>query len=488
MAPLQLFPDLPVPRHDVPATELGPLPHAPETLFSLLDRRPHESLLLSGGDHPLSRHSFIGLDPFLVVTSHGANASLFSLPEGTRQDLRIDPFDLLHRLLAIHPTEPTLKSPREGPPFRGGGIGYLGYELGRFIERLPGSAPNDLGIPDLYFVFYRSMLSYSHRDKAYRLYDSGPLAPRAEGARNRHTLERILRCTSQPTPPPGTHTPSTLPLDLRSAFTREGYVEAIRRALHHIVEGDIYQVNLSQRFHTSYNGDPYGLFLELFRINPTPFFAYLDPGPFQVISSSPERFLFLQNGEAETRPIKGTLPRGTTEEADLANRQQLMQSTKNMAELSMITDLLRNDLGRICRYGSVRVRETALLEAYANVFHLVSVVTGTLPPDKGCVDLLRATFPGGSITGCPKIRSMEIIDELEPTARCVYTGCIGYLGWDGTMDMSIAIRSLIKKGSDLYFQVGGGIVYDSDPQLEYEETLHKAASMRKALERTCRST
>jgi para-aminobenzoate synthetase component 1 len=151
----------------------------------------------------------------------------------------------------------------------------------------------------------------------------------------------------------------------------------------------------------------------------------------------------------------------------------------------MITDLLRNDLGRICEYGSVRVREAALLEAYANVFHLVSVVTGTLPPDKGCVDLLRAAFPGGSITGCPKIRSMEIIDELEPTVRSVYTGSIGYLGWDGTMDMNIAIRSLIKKGNDLYFQVGGGIVYDSDPQLEYEETLHKAASMKMALEKTC---
>jgi len=465
--------------------DLGPLPPGPEHLFPLLDPRPHEALLLSGGDHPLSSHSYMGLDPFLVVTAFGKDVSLLRLPEGTSSRLRIDPFELLRHLLDLCPQEIARDEP---VPFRGGGIGYLGYELGGLLERLPGKAVNDLHLPDLYFVFYRSVLSCSHRDGRYRLYSARfeGQEPHRDNTTHDPVRERILRNADRPVEIPRTRSPSTLPLDLQSPFSRERYMEAIRQARRYIVEGDIYQVNLSQRFHTPYNGDPYGLFLELFRINPAPFFAFLDAGSFQVLSSSPERFLHVRKGEAETRPIKGTLPRGNTEESDRANRKRLMQSVKNRAELAMITDLLRNDLGRICEYGSVRVREAARLEAYANVFHLVSVVTGTLPPEKGGVDLLRATFPGGSITGCPKIRSMEIIDELEPTARSVYTGSIGYLGWDGTMDMNIAIRSLIKKGNDLYFQVGGGIVYDSDPLLEYEETLHKAASMKEAMERTCR--
>jgi len=476
---------LPAPLPEPWFSDLGRLPLPPELLFPLLGPRPHETLLLSGGDHPLSRHSYLGLDPFLVITARGREIALVRLPGGASHAVGMDPFDLLGQIAGQGPRGP---APAGSPPFWGGGIGYLGYELGRLVERLPGKAVNDLGLPDLYFVFYRSVLSFSRRDGAYRLHSLRLREPDPAGAGHGHAAvrERVLRAAARPAEAPGSRAPSTLPLQLRSPFSRSRYVEAIRRALHHIVEGDIYQVNLSHRFHTPYNGDPYGLFLELFRINPAPFFAYLDAGPFQVISSSPERFLQVRGGEVETRPIKGTLPRGDTEAADRMNRERLMQSAKNRAELAMITDLLRNDLGRVCQLGSVRVREAARLEAYANVFHLVSVVTGTLPPDRGCVDLLRAAFPGGSITGCPKIRSMEIIDELEPTARSVYTGNIGYLGWDGAMDMNIAIRSLIKKGDDLYFQVGGGIVYDSDPLLEYEETLHKAASMKLALERTCR--
>jgi para-aminobenzoate synthetase component 1 len=279
---------------------------------------------------------------------------------------------------------------------------------------------------------------------------------------------------------------STLPASLKSHFSRSEYVRSIERILRYIEEGDIYQVNLSQRFHTPYDGDPFGLFLRLYEINPAPFFAYLNAGPFQIMSSSPERFLELRGDRIETRPIKGTLPRGRTPEQDQINGQELLQSEKNRAELAMITDLLRNDIGRVSAYGTVQVQDEARLEAYTNVFHLVSIVTGRMAEGKDLVDLLRATFPGGSITGCPKIRSMEIIDKLEPTVRSVYTGSIGYLGFDGSMDLNIAIRTLIHKGKDLYYQVGGGIVYDSDPQAEYEETLHKAASMREAVASTCK--
>jgi len=469
-----------------PAAELeglGPMPIGPERLFPRLHPEPHEALLLSGGEHPLSHHSYIGLDPFLLVTATGNEATLVRLPEGASRRLRIDPFDLLGPILDQH----RQASPGGAPPFWGGGIGYLSYELGRLLERLPGKALNDLNLPELYFVFYRFVAACSSHDRTFRLFG---VRPRDEGepafdARRTRVRERILAAADRAVPDPAFRR-STLPLQLRSLFTREQYLGAIRKALHYIVEGDIYQVNLSQRFQSPYNGDPYGLFLALYQINPAPFFAFLNPGPFQILSSSPERFLLLRDREVETRPIKGTFPRGGSPEADRKNGQRLLRSEKNRAELAMITDLLRNDLGRVCEYGSVRVREPARLESYTNVFHLVSVVTGTLPRDIGCMDLLRATFPGGSITGCPKIRSMEIIDELEPTVRSVYTGSIGYLGWDGSMDLNIAIRSLIVQAPLLYFQVGGGIVYDSDPMTEYEETLHKAASMKEALEKTCR--
>ncbi len=462
---------------------LGTLPLAPEHLYPLLDPLPHEGLLLSGGNHPLSCYSYMGLDPFLVVTASGDDVTLLRLPEGTSHHLNTDPFDLLQELLQMYRQDPV-----EGaPPFWGGGIGYFSYEMGRLLERLPCETLNDLHLPEFYFVFYRSVLTFSHRDRTYQLFGvrlNGEEEP-PDGPRREQTRKRVLAGADRTVP---TDAPqrSTLPLSLQSHFTREQYMEATRKALDYIVEGDIYQVNFSQRFRTPYNGDPYDLFLTLFQINPAPFFAYLNPGPFQILSSSPERFLFVKDGEAETRPIKGTLPRGRNPEEDRENSERLLRSEKNRAELAMITDLLRNDLGRVCEYGSVRVREAAQLETYTNVFHLVSVVTGTLARDSGRVDLLRATFPGGSITGCPKIRSMEIIDELEPTVRSVYTGSIGYLGWDGTMDLNIAIRSFIVQEPDLYFQVGGGIVYDSDPLAEYEETLHKAASMKQALEKTCR--
>jgi para-aminobenzoate synthetase component 1 len=454
----------------------------PEVLFPALGPGPHEALLLSGGDHPLSRHSFIGLDPFLILRARGRNVLLESLPEGRIETRLADPFDILRGILATY----RLEAGPGFPPFRTGGIGYLGYEMGRHIERLPCTAVDDLGLPECYFAFYRSVLAHDSIRSAYALFTLD--LPRAEadpeGAGHESTLARVRRGLDSSGPARAWRT-SSLPLSLRSHFTPAEYTRSILRILRYIEEGDIYQVNLSQRFHTPYNGDPYGLFLRLYRINPAPFFAYLNPGPFQIISSSPERFLCVRGDGIETRPIKGTLPRGKNPQEDRANGEELLRSEKNRAELAMITDLLRNDIGRVCAYGTVRVEDAARLEAYANVFHLVSIVTGRMAAGKDLTDLLRATFPGGSITGCPKIRAMEIIDELEPTVRSIYTGSIGYLDFDGSMDLNIAIRTLIYKGDDLYYQVGGGIVYDSDPQAEYEETLHKAASMREAIASTC---
>ncbi len=462
---------------------LGASETPPERIFPALGQDRHASLLLSGGSHSLSRFSFIGLDPFLVLTARGRRLSIESLPEGRCREFDGDPFECLRTVLSRF----CLTAPREGfeeTPFVAGAIGYLAYELGRHLEKLPAAALDDLGLPDMYFAFYRAILCHDRIRNAYSLHWLDPVdagsAPNWACRRAKDHEDR-LRDLLASGPPTKTFRQNSRSPVFHSNFTKGAYLDAIHRALEYIRAGDIYQVNLSQRFRTSYDGDPWGLFLRLYEINPAPFFAYLDTGPFQVISSSPERFLMVRGDRVETRPIKGTLPRGSTPEADAQLGRELLASEKNRAELAMITDLLRNDLGRVCAFGTVTVDEEARLEAYTNVFHLVSVVSGRLAPGRDRIDLLRATFPGGSITGCPKIRAMEIIDELEPTVRSVYTGSIGYLGFDGSMDLNIAIRTLIRKGPDLFYQAGGGIVFDSDPELEYEETLHKAASIRKAI-------
>jgi para-aminobenzoate synthetase component I len=270
---------------------------------------------------------------------------------------------------------------------------------------------------------------------------------------------------------------------LASVFSRAEYLSAVEAVRRYIVDGDVYQVNLSQRFQAPFAGDPFDCFATMYAANPAPFFAYINAGDHQIVSTSPERFIQLSNGSVETRPIKGTRPRGATPAEDDGLRTELSESAKEDAELSMIVDLLRNDIGKVCRPGSVRVVEHKRLEAYRNVHHLVSIVKGELDPGMDAVDLLRATFPGGSITGCPKIRAMEIIDELEPVRRHVYTGGIGYVGFDGTMDLSIAIRTATFTGGKVVFSVGGGIVFDSDPASEFEETLHKGRTLMNTLAR-----
>jgi para-aminobenzoate synthetase component I len=258
-------------------------------------------------------------------------------------------------------------------------------------------------------------------------------------------------------------------------------VEAVEKCRQYIIDGDIFEVNLSQRFEAELPIPPYELYSRLRRINPAPFAAYLGFDEATVVSASPERFLRVRGDRVETRPIKGTRPRGKTPEEDGHNAGELVNSVKDRAENIMIVDLERNDLGRVCRYGSVEVTELAILETFPTVFHLTSTVEGNLVEGKNAIDLLKATFPGGSITGAPKVRSMEIIDELEPTRRSVYTGGIGYLGFNGDLDLNIVIRTFIVKGNRAYFQAGGAVVYDSDPESEYVETLDKVRALMAAL-------
>jgi para-aminobenzoate synthetase component 1 len=266
-------------------------------------------------------------------------------------------------------------------------------------------------------------------------------------------------------------------LEFECGFTADTYKDSVRRVKEYILAGDIYQANLSQRFSAPLLEPAWGLYRRLRMVNSAPFSAFLNFGDFAVASSSPERFLLVEGPDVETRPIKGTSRRYEDAALDAGSRRDLLASLKDAAELSMIVDLERNDLGRVCDYGSVEVTEHAVLESYAMVHHLVSTVTGRLNDGRDVIDLLKATFPGGSITGAPKIRSMEIIDELEPTARSVYTGAIGYLGLNGRHDLNIAIRTMIMRGGRVYFQVGGGIVADSEPESEFQETLDKGRAM-----------
>jgi para-aminobenzoate synthetase component 1 len=266
----------------------------------------------------------------------------------------------------------------------------------------------------------------------------------------------------------------------QSCCSREEYMALVEKIINYIIRGDVYEVNLSHRFEAGYQGDPYGLFLKLYQMNPAPFSAYLNFGDNRIISSSPERFLRVEGDWVETRPIKGTIQRGENEEEDLKNRKILANSMKDDAELSMIVDLLRNDLGKVCEYGSVRVKEHKRIEGFSNVWHLISIVEGKLRGEENYASLIRGCFPGGSITGCPKIRSMEIIDELEKYARNLYTGMI-FIANDARLDSSIVIRTIVAKKRALYFSVGGAVVYDSSPEREYEETLEKAQSIMKAI-------
>ena len=459
-----------------------PDPPSAPWAFELFRDKPF-SFFLDSGMNPqkLGRYSFVGSDPFLVMRSRGKEISLLS-PDHEKVVFG-NPFDVLGELLR----EYRLDGNPTTLPFVGGAVGYLSYDLGHFIEKLPSTAVDDLQLPECYLAFYDAVIVFDHLEgRAYVAATGFPERGSGRKARAGARLEELRRMLAE-TPSLDDNEniyfdqPVSGPVGLRSNFTHEGYIEAVETAREYIRAGDIFQVNLSQRFEADMPLPPYELYRRLRRINPAPFASYLNFDGVTVVSASPERFLRVRNDLVETRPIKGTRPRGKDPTSDQALAQELVRSIKDQAEHVMIVDLERNDLGRVCRYGTVRVSELAALEKYATVFHLTSTVEGRLRPDKGVIDLLKATFPGGSITGAPKVRAMEIIDELEPTRRSVYTGSIGYLGFDGGLDLNIVIRTILVKEGRAYFQVGGAVVYDSDPEGEYRETLDKAKALIHAL-------
>jgi para-aminobenzoate synthetase component 1 len=470
--------------------ELTPAPE-PEDVFLRLARLPHCLFLDSALGHPeLGRCSFLAADPFdfVQLPADGSDAL-----ESVRERLA--------RFAAA--------TVAELPPFQGGAAGLFSYDLGRSLESLPPPRADEFRVPALAVGFYDVVAAFDHAAGRAWIISQG--LPEVEPSRRRRRAERRLarfrdwiserrggsdvgrwggtlsKHFSQQevqlsqghlaTQYPVAHLPGAM-----SNFSQQQYLEAVQRAIDYICAGDVFQVNLSQRLlYPAGDGGAVSLYQRLRRCNPAPFAGYFDLGEFQIVSASPERFLQVRDRQVETRPIKGTRPRTGDPDADRTAEAELLASEKDRAENVMIVDLLRNDLSRVCAPESVRVSQLCGVEVYEYVLHLVSAVRGRLRDECSPIDLLRAAFPGGSVTGAPKVRAMEIIAELEPTARGAYCGALGYLGFDGSLDLNVLIRTITAGRGWWQFPVGGGIVAQSSPQREYEETWHKAEGLIRAL-------
>jgi para-aminobenzoate synthetase component 1 len=495
--------------------ELVPAPD-PARCCEQLSGLPYRLFLDSASrDARLGRYSFVCADPVAVVRSKNTIVEQLGA-DGSRHRIETDALSAVRAWLAPHHADPV----PDLPAFQGGAAGYIGYDFGLTLERLPAPRYDDLALDDLVVGIYDWVIAWDHDASRAWLISTGvpQTDPAAKEQRARQRALEVRRWLdvgralsgSPGEPDPGSPTrqarsggvvrPTTgNPVDvapsfpveggwwderlqIRSSFTRSEYLKAVQRVRDYIYAGDIFQTNLSQRFEAPLTESPWAFYLRLRTRNAAPFAAYMDLPDATILSASPERFLRIDAaGQVETRPIKGTSPRGLGPEHDAALGHALTESEKDRAENLMIVDLMRNDLSRVCEPGTVRVPELFALERYATVHHLVSTVVGQLSPGTDALDVIRAAFPGGSITGAPKVRAMEIIAELEPSRRGVYCGSMGYWSVSGNMDTSIGIRTAVVSGGRVYFSAGGGIIADSVPAQEYRETLDKARGIIDAL-------
>ena len=411
-------------------------------------------------DEKLSKYSFIGLNPYMTFSSFQNDSYIDGLKvEG-------NPFKILDELLTRNKVVE-----KTNIPLIGGCMGYISYDTGRIIEKISDSSDEDFKIPHMKFVFYRYIIIFDlMENKQYISYFEG----------EEKTVEVIIEKIEQIEVKKEEFSYNQEDKFI-SNFTKESYKKSITRLKEYIRSGDVYIANMTQRFYCHNEEDSFTIYKKLREINKAPFSAYLNFHDFQIISSSPERFIQIKDRIAHTRPIKGTRPRGNTIEEDEKNKLELINSEKDKSELLMIVDLERNDFSKVCKPGTVKVKELFALEEYATVFHLVSTIEGELQDDVSSVKVMKECFPGGSITGAPKIRAMEIIEELEGLKRNIYTGAIGYFDFRGNSDFNIAIRTILKKDNKAYFGVGGGITYESIEEDEYLETLDKAKALMKVL-------
>ncbi|HEX6005906.1 MAG TPA: aminodeoxychorismate synthase component I [Burkholderiales bacterium] len=449
---------------------LAELPYRADSaaLFEAIADLPWAVFLDSGRHHAgQSRYDIMAAQPYTRIVTRGA---LTEVQADGIELTREDPFAVVRRLLDIVPDASATEL-----PFSGGAIGFFGYDLARRLETLPARARDAERIPDLALGIYDWALVVDHLERRTWLAGHG---------RDPETDAKWDSLIARFTVPPRerARTPFRITTSVASNMTRERYARAFRRIQQYIRDGDCYQVNLAQRFSAQASGDPWLAYQALRVLNPGPFSAYLSTPYLHVLCASPERFLKVENGRVETRPIKGTRPRAGHPRLDAELAEALRESEKDRAENVMIVDLLRNDLSKNC--ASVKVPRLFEVETYATVHHLVSTVTGVLKPGRDALDLLRGSFPGGSITGAPKLRAMQIIDELEPHRRGVYCGAIGYIGFEGNMDLNIAIRTLVHSRGEIRCWAGGGIVADSRAADEYQETFDKAAALLQLLQQS----
>jgi para-aminobenzoate synthetase component 1 len=421
-------------------------------------------------------------DPFMTIISRDGRVEIDrTVNQGSVEIVLGDPLNIIKENIEKY----KISGLENLVPFVGGAAGYFSYDLGKKLEEIGELSKNGLSLPECWLGFYDTILAFDHAENSLAIYSSGfpEEIPERRLFRAKERMaffegklfenELNLRTKDKGNKSSGEYKP----INLISHFDRQSYCQMVDRVKEYIAAGDIYQVNISQRFQTPSCADSWSVYKRLQKINPAPMAAYINCGDFQVVSSSPERFIKKTGNIIETRPIKGTRPRSKDLLEDIKKKESLWNSEKDRAELVMIVDLERNDFGKICIPGSIKVSELYRLEEYATVFHLVSTISGELESNYDFFDIIRAAFPGGSITGAPKKRAMEIIEELEPVSRGIYCGAIGYISFEGNADFNIVIRTLLFKENNIYFQVGGGITIDSDPQAEYQETLDKARAM-----------
>ncbi len=439
----------------------------------------------------VGRYSFLGVNPQRQVIARGNEVQV--LDNGQTRSFRLekgrDPLHIVAEQVARYQPIAPLDAVAPGlPRFWGGAVGYLAYDMVRFWERLPETGVDPLGLPDLHMLITDTLVAFDHVKHRLLLCANALTSPGSDldaayddAVARLDALEARV-CAPMPEQPEAPRQPGG---ELQSSVTQAEYEARVRRAREYIAAGDIFQVVPSQRLSRPTGAEPFAIYRALRRLNPSPYMFFLDLGGdprMHLIGSSPEVLTRLQGRTAEVRPIAGTRPRGQNDEQDRALETDLLADPKERAEHVMLVDLGRNDLGRVCEYGTVRVDDLLTIERYSHVIHLVSRVTGTLRSDMDAYELIRATFPAGTVSGAPKVRAMQIIDELEGLRRCCYAGAVGYFGFNGNMDTCITIRTITMLGQTAYLQAGGGVVADSDPTREWEETLHKARALSVAIE------
>ncbi|CJN33816.1 anthranilate synthase component I [Streptococcus pneumoniae] len=420
------------------------------------------------------RYNIVGLNPVAVIRGKG---EMLHISESGKETIkRGNPLDLMQEYMEQWKTD---YNP-EYPPFQGGAIGYFSYDCIRYIEKLPSLAEDDIDIPDIFFLLFDDVFVYDQKEQV--LWVITHYVDKYEEAKERLNEWKSLWMTEAPE--------VTVPFESPEkkseavAFTEAGFMKAVECIQEYIGAGDVFQVNLSTRQERTLQTHPLEIYTSLREINPSPYMGYLELGDFQIVSGSPELLIKKQGTEVSTRPIAGTRSRGADEQEDEELARELIENEKERAEHVMLVDLERNDLGRVCKYGTVEVDEFMVIEKYSHVMHIVSNVRGEVEEDKDAFDLVKAVFPGGTITGAPKIRTMEIIEELEPVRRGIYTGSIGWIGYSGDTELNIVIRTLLAKDGKAHVQAGAGIVIDSNPENEYKESLKKAIALWRAKERS----